>query len=79
MKNKVTATIIDKILNDNTFSMELAKRLMLQQQSVKALARRNSKNLTLYDAVNFYKENGFGDDDIFAIEIDTNTKEILKH
>lgn len=68
MKNRVTPIIIEKIMNDNAFSMELAKRLMLQQQSVKAMARRNSKNLTLYEAVCFYKENGFTEDDIFSTE-----------
>ena len=44
---EVSETIIEKILNDNNFSIELAKRLGNQQQSVLGLARRNSRNLTL--------------------------------
>ena len=58
---KVSKIIIEKILNDNNFSIELAKRLGNQQQSVLGLARRNSRNLTLWEAVLFYKEQGFTD------------------
>lgn len=63
--NKVSQIIIDKILNDNNFSIELAQRIGVQQQSVRALAKRNSKLLTLYAAVLFYREKGFRDEIIF--------------
>nr|WP_314474010.1 hypothetical protein [uncultured Capnocytophaga sp.] len=62
---KVSKIIIEKILNDNNFSIELAKRLGNQQQSVLGLARRNSRNLTLWEAVLFYKEQGFSEEQIF--------------
>ena len=62
---EVTNLIIQKILNDNNFSIELAKRLGVQQQSVLGLARRNSRNLTLWEAVAFYKEQGFSEEQIF--------------
>ena len=62
---KVSKIIIEKILNDNEFSIELAKRLGNQQQSVLGLARRNSRNLTLWEAVMFYKEQGFTEEQIF--------------
>ena len=65
---KVSQIILDKILNDNEFSLELAKIIGIQQQSVKALAKRNSKILTLYQAIIFYKERGFEDKDIFFRE-----------
>lgn len=68
---KVSKIIIEKILNDNEFSIELAKRLGNQQQSVLGLARRNSRNLTLWEAVMFYKEKGFTEEQIF--EKSTNT------
>lgn len=68
---KVSKIIIEKILNDNEFSIELAKRLGNQQQSVLGLARRNSRNLTLWEAVMFYKEQGFTEEQIF--EKNTNT------
>ena len=62
---EVTNLIIQKILNDNNFIIELAKRLGVQQQSVLGLARRNSRNLTLWEAVVFYKEQGFSEEQIF--------------
>ena len=68
---KVSKIIIEKILSDNEFSIELAKRLGNQQQSVLGLARRNSRNLTLWEAVMFYKEKGFTEEQIF--EKTTNT------
>ena len=66
IKMKVSKIIIEKILNDNNFSIELAKRLGNQQQSVLGLARRNSRNLTLWEAVLFYKEQGFTEEQIFC-------------
>ena len=36
---EVSETIIEKILNDNNFSIELAKRLGNQQQSVLGLTK----------------------------------------
>lgn len=64
MKN-VSNLIVQKILKENNFSMELAKILDIQQQSVLGLAKRNSNKLTLYIAVEFYKEKGFSVDEIF--------------
>ena len=62
---KVSKIIIEKILNDNEFSIELAKRLGNQQLSALGLARRNSRNLTLWEAVMIYKEKGFTEEQIF--------------
>lgn len=61
---EVSEVIIEKNLKDNEFSMELAKRLDIQQQSALGLARRNSRNLTLWEAVMFYKEQGFTEEEI---------------
>lgn len=62
---KVSKIIIDKILSENDFSIELAKRLDIQQQSVLGLAKRNSNKLTLFIAVKFYIEKGFTEEEIF--------------
>lgn len=62
---EVSEVIIEKNLKDNEFSMELAKRLDIQQQSALGLARRNSRNLTLWEAVMFYKEQGFTEEEFF--------------
>ena len=72
---KVSKIIIEKILNDNEFSIELAKRLGNQQQSVLGLARRNSRNLTLWEAVMFYKEKGFTEEQIFEKDPTGTTEE----
>ncbi len=66
MKFQVSQLIVDKILIDNAFSLELANKIGVQQQSVKAMARRKSKILTLYVAVLFYMENGFSEEQIFS-------------
>lgn len=62
--SKVSQLIINRILKDNDFSMALAKKLGIQQQSVMGLARRNSSKLTLYNAIQLYKEYGFKEEDI---------------
>lgn len=62
---KVSDFIVQKILKENNFSMELAKILDIQQQSVLGLAKRNSNKLTLYVDVQFYKDKGFSEDEIF--------------
>ena len=62
---KVSKIIIDKILNENNFSIELAKHLDIQQQSVLGLAKRNSNKLTLFIAIQYYKEKGFTEEEIF--------------
>lgn len=69
--SKVSEIIINKLLKDNDFSMGLAAKLSIQQQSVMGLARRNSTKLTLFDAVEYYKEKGFKEDDIF-LKIENN-------
>ncbi len=62
---KVSHLILEKILNDSTFSGELAIELGITQQSVKSLAKRNSEKLTLYAAILFYRSKGFKDEEIF--------------
>lgn len=64
--NKVSKLIRDKIIEDNKFSNELAMRMNIQQQSVIGLAKRNSNKLTLYEAVKFYMEKGYSENEIFA-------------
>ncbi len=65
---KVSKKIREKILTDNLFSTELAMKLGIQQQSLFGLAKRNSEKLTLYQAILFYKEKGFSEEQIFETE-----------
>ena len=62
---KVSKIIIHKILNENDFSIGLAKLLDIQQQYVLGLAKRNSNKLTLFIAIKYYKEKGFTEEEIF--------------
>lgn len=65
---KVSQLIIDKILTDNQFSLKGAAVLGIAQISFQQLARRNSTKLTLYNLVEFYKEEGFTEEQIFEKE-----------
>lgn len=62
---KVSSIIIEKILKDNAFSLELAMELGIQQQTVLGNARRNGDKLRLWKAVEFYKKKGFSEKEIF--------------
>ncbi|MCT7903707.1 MAG: helix-turn-helix domain-containing protein [Candidatus Ornithobacterium hominis] len=62
---KVSEVIRNRIIEDLKFSSGLSLALNIQQQSVIALAKRNSDKLTLYAAVNFYKLNGYKEIEIF--------------
>lgn len=65
---KISKAIIEKILNDNDFSLDVAKVLQIQQYSVKELAKRNSDKLANYHVVELYKSKGFAVEDIFESE-----------
>lgn len=60
--------ILEKILTDNDFSLELAKVFGIKQVSLEMLARRNSGKLTQYSAVEFYRKKGFSEKEIFEKE-----------
>lgn len=65
---KISDTITEKILTDNNFSMELAKKIGIQQGSLLSSIRRNrdSRILRLWEAVMFYKEQGYTEEEIFT-------------
>lgn len=62
---KVSKKIRDKILEDKEFSSKVALLLGIKQVSAELLARRNSRSLTLHILVEFYKREGFTEDEIF--------------
>lgn len=62
---EVSKEIRDKILSDIDFSSKVALILGIKQVSAELLARRNSRSLTLYALVKFYKEQGYTEDQIF--------------
>lgn len=61
----ISKKIIEKILSDNQFCLKLALLLNIQQTSVRALARNNSDKLAHFKLVEFYKEEGFSENDIW--------------
>lgn len=65
---KVSKMILEKILTDNDFSLGLAGVFGIKQISLEMLARRNSGKLTQYAAIEFYKKNGFTEEEIFETE-----------
>ncbi|GIJ96608.1 hypothetical protein CAPN001_11770 [Capnocytophaga stomatis] len=62
---KVSKKIVDKISNDNLFSLEVAKVLNKTQQAVILMAKAQSDRLLHYLLVEFYKSQGFTEDEIF--------------
>ena len=68
---RISDTITERILTDNDFSMELAKKIGIQQGSLLGSVRRNnnSRTLRLWEAVMFYKEQGYTEDEIFDFQL----------
>ncbi len=65
---KVNEEIIKRILTDNQFSLDVASVLNIQQASVFLLAKRRSDKLMSYPLVEFYKEQGYSESEIFETE-----------
>lgn len=65
---KVSKAILNKILTDNDFSLGLANIFKIKQVSVELLARRKSGKLTQWAAVEYYKSQGFTEEEIFESE-----------
>ena len=68
---RISDTITERILTDNDFSMELAKKIGIQQGSLLGSVRRNknSRTLRLWEAVMFYKEQVYTEDEIFDFQL----------
>ncbi|GJQ07479.1 hypothetical protein CAPN010_16370 [Capnocytophaga cynodegmi] len=66
---KVSKKVREKIKKDNRFSLLLALKTDRTQSTVKQLAQRNSSKLTEATYVEFYKEQGFKEDEIFEKEV----------
>ena len=64
-KMKVSALIIEKLLNDKKFRLSTALALGVSERNVQQLAERNSDNLTKMAAVQYYRSTGLKDKDIF--------------
>lgn len=70
----ISKKITDKILDDNIFSLEVAKILNRTQQAVVLMAKNKSEKLLHHFLVEFYKKEGFTEDEIFERVAPTNNK-----
>lgn len=67
MKHLLSSKILSRILSDNEFSLALSLHLKKKQDTVIRLAKRESDILRLPEQINFYKENGYQEEEIFDI------------
>ncbi len=67
MKYLLSQKILDRILSDNDFSLALSQHLKKKQDTVIRLAKRQSDILRLPEQINFYKEKGYAEEEIFDI------------
>lgn len=67
-KMKPNRKLVQEILSNNVFSLELAKILNVKQNVILKRAERYSQLLLLEMCVKFYKEQGFTEEDIFEKE-----------
>lgn len=65
---KLSKKIKKRIFEDNEFSLDLAKRLGIRQDWVFRAAKNNGRRLLLPDAMAFYRDKGFSDDEILSNE-----------
>ena len=72
MGYKLSQSILDKILNDNDFSLRMCIHMKIRQQTLFKLVRAESDSLRLPEQVAFYKQEGFTEDEIFDV---TKTKQ----
>lgn len=61
----ISKKIKQKILKDNQFSLRMAMALDKTQEAVKQAARRNSSKLSEKAYVDFFKSEGFSEEEIF--------------
>lgn len=65
MKYKLAQKILDRILDDNDFSLRLSMHMGIRQESLFRLAKREGNSLKLPEQVAFYKTEGFDESEIF--------------
>lgn len=66
--NKPSDKLIQMILNDRLFSLEIAKRAGIREISIIRNAERRSPKLVSYTLVRFYKSKGLTENEIFEKE-----------
>lgn len=65
---KVSAIIIEKLLNNKIFRLNTALALGVTERNIQELAKRESDNLTKAAAIKYYKSTGLKEKEIFELE-----------
>ena len=68
MKYLLSQKILDKIIQDNEFSLLLSLHLKKRQDTVIRLAKEHADILRLPEQVAFYKSKGFSEEEIFETQ-----------
>lgn len=65
---QISQELKTRILKDSDFSKELSTLFNVKQSAVELWVRRNSRKLKQYEAIQFYKRNGFTEKEMFEQE-----------
>ena len=72
MKYELAQKILDRIFDDNDFSLKMSMHMRIRQDTLFRAAKRKSDLLKLPEQVAFYKAEGYEEDEIFDV---TKTKQ----
>ena len=65
MKYELAQSLFNRILQDNEFSLKMALHMNIRQDTLFRLVKRKSDLLKLPEQVDFYKAQGYKEDQIF--------------
>ncbi len=65
MKYLLSKKILEKIIKDNDFSLKLSLHMKKRQDTIIRLAKSQNDILRLPEQIDFYKKEGFNEDEIF--------------
>ena len=74
-KMKPSKKLVEKILTENEFSLDIAKELKVSQYAIITRAKRKSKLLLLANSMKVYKEYGLSEEDIYAKEEENDSRD----
>ena len=66
MKYELAQEILDRILNDNEFSLKMSLHMKIRQDSLFRLVKRKSDILRLPEQLEFYESEGYKSEEILV-------------
>lgn len=75
----ISEQILEKLLTDNDFSLELAKVCKVTQWAIIQRVKRKSKTLLLPECIEFYKKYGLENHQIFDYQTDESRNSLQCH